>query len=92
MKSNTVRPAPTAQEHSMETRPPSSPITPAWPHLCLRRLRRLLELTPEAAPYDLTPAEAQALLEWGRIAVFADCHEAGAADAARTMLKGAMRR
>jgi hypothetical protein len=76
----------------METMPPSIPNSPAWSHLCLRRLHRLLELTTEAAPYDLSPAEAQALLEWSRIAVFADCYDAGATDAARTMLKGAIRR
>jgi hypothetical protein len=76
----------------METMPPVSPTPSPWSQLCLRRLHRLLELTPEAAPAELTPLEAFALLEWCRIAVYAECHAAGAGEAARTLLRGARRR
>jgi hypothetical protein len=80
------------REHSMEPMSPTLPTSSTWPQLCLRRLHRLLELTPEAAPDDLAPIEAFALLEWCRIAVFAECHEAGVGDSATSMLRGARRR
>lgn len=76
----------------METMPTASPAQSAWAQLCLRRLHRLLELTPEAAPAELTPMEAFALLEWCRITVYAECHEAGLGDAARALLRGTRRR
>jgi hypothetical protein len=63
-----------------------------WAQTSLQRLRYLLEQTPEAAPDGLTALEALALLEWGRMAVYADCHEMGVGDAARQLVRGAMRR
>lgn len=68
-----------------------TPSTP-WQQACLRRLHRLLELTPEAAPPDLSPLEALALLEWSRMATFADCHAAGAGHSARAMLRRSLSR
>jgi hypothetical protein len=76
----------------METTPPAPSRASTWPQFCLRRLHRLLELTPEAAPDDLAPVEAFALLEWCRMAVYAECHAAGVGEAAHAMLKGALRR
>lgn len=76
----------------MKPTPAASTTAPAWSKVCLRRMHRLLELTPEAAPFDLAPMEAFALLEWCRIAVYAECHAAGVGDAARTMLRGSRRR
>ncbi|MCC6628192.1 MAG: hypothetical protein IT340_12420 [Chloroflexi bacterium] len=71
---------------------PRMPPPTAWSDVSLHRLHRLLALAPEAAPAELTPLEALALLEWSRMAVYADCHAAGAGDPARTMLREALRR
>lgn len=76
----------------MEPLPPTSSPSLSWPQHCLRRLHRLLEATPEAAPADLAPLEALALLEWCRMAVYADCHAAGVGDTAHALLRGSLRR
>lgn len=71
---------------------PCIPPSTDWSEVSLHRLHRLLALTPEAAPTELAPLEALALLEWSRMAVYADCHAAGAGDPARVMLREALRR
>jgi hypothetical protein len=76
----------------MEPRTTTTPALADWPQACLQRLNRLLALTPDAAPADLTPLEALALLEWSRIAVYADCHAAGAGERARVMLRASLQR
>lgn len=74
----------------METTDPGGPNLTPWQHLCLHRLHRLLELTPDAAP-DMATLEAFALLEWCRMVVFDECLAAGVGAAARAMLRGARR-
>jgi hypothetical protein len=76
----------------MDTRQPQSSAEARWQQACLHRLHRLLELTPESAPAGLDEMEALALLEWSRMAVYADCHAAGVGQPAQALLRGSLRR
>jgi hypothetical protein len=67
--------------------PSSTSSTTQWQQQCLHRLHHLLELTPDAAPAGLEAAEAFALIEWCRMAVFSDCHEAGVGPLAQALLR-----
>lgn len=58
-----------------------------WPTVCLERLRHVLERVPNEAPADLAPMEAFALIEWARIAMFAECHATGQGAVALALLK-----
>jgi hypothetical protein len=71
-------------------RPPSTSSTTPWQQHCLHRLHYLLELTPDAAPAGLDEAEAFALIEWCRMAVFSECHEAGVGPLARALLRSSL--
>lgn len=63
-------------------------ISATWNQQSLKRLRRVLELTSNEAPRELSQMEAFALIEWCRIAAYADCHAAGVGPTARVMLRG----